>query len=153
MEGRMKVLINHRGVSLVIALLILLVVTLIGISAVQTTTFETNIAGNEKLYNNAFYLSDAGIDYFFGTSQSYILLPNTGGTVDSQGMGIDLGGGRFDLKWKRIAEDAGPPRKVEFLVTSEGIAPNFPTAGKVVTEAVIEAIDQEAPPGYPGGST
>ena len=149
----MKVLINHRGVSLVIALLILLIVTLIGISAIQTTTFETNIAGNEKLYNNAFYLSDAGIDYFFGTSQSYILLPNTGGVLDSQAIALDLGGGRFNLQWKRIAEESGPPRKVEFLVTSEGIAPNFPTAGKVVTEAVIEAIDQEAPPGYPGGST
>lgn len=149
----MKVFVNRRGISLVIALLILLIVTLIGISAIQTTRFETNIAGNEKLYNTAFYHSDAGIDYFYGTSQSYILLPNTGGTVDSQGMGIDLGGGRFILEWRKIGEESGPPRKLEFLVTSEGIAPNFPSAGKVVTEAVIEAIDQETPPGYPGGSS
>ena len=149
----MKVFVNRRGVSLVIALLILLIVTLIGISAIHTTTFETNIAGNEKLYNTAFYHSDAGIDYFYGTSQSYILLPNTGGTVESQGIGIDLGGGRFILQWKKLGEEAGPPHKVEFRVTSEGIAPNFPTAGKVVTEAVIEAIDQEAAPGYPGGSS
>jgi hypothetical protein len=149
----MKVIVNCRGVSLVIALLILLIVTLIGISAIQTTTFETNIAGNEKLYNTAFYHSDAGIDYFYGTSQSYILLPNTGGTVESQSAGIDLGGGRFIVQWKKLGEEAGPPRKVEFLVTSEGIAPSFPTAGKVITEAVIEAIDEEAPPGYPGGSS
>ena len=148
----MKVFINRRGVSLVIALLILLIVTLIGISAIQTSTFETNIAGNERLYNTAFYYSDAGIDYFFGTSHSYMLLPNTGGTVDSQAMGIDLGGGRFILQWKKLGEETGPPRKVEFLVTSEGIAPNFPIAGKVMTEAVIEAIDHETPPGYPGGS-
>jgi len=149
----MKVSVNCRGVSLVIALLILLIVTLIGISAIQTTTFETNIAGNEKLYNTAFYHSDAGIDYFYGASQSYILLPNTGGTVDSQGMGIDLGGGRFILEWRKIGEESGPPRKVVFLVTSEGIAPNLPIAGMVITEAVIEAIDQEVPPGYPGGSS
>ena len=149
----MKIFVNRRGVSLVIALLILLIVTLIGISAIQTTTFETNIAGNEKLYNRAFYHSDAGIDYFFGTTQSYILLPDTGGTIDSQEMGVGLGGGRFTLQWKKIGEETGPPRKVEFWVTSEGIAPNLPTAGKVVTEAIIEAVDQETPPEYPGGST
>ena len=50
--------------SLVIALIILLILTLIGISAISTTTFETNIAGNERLYNKAFYTSDAGVDYF-----------------------------------------------------------------------------------------
>jgi len=47
---------NNQGVSLVIALVILLVLTLIGISAISTTTFETNIAGNERLYNRAFTL-------------------------------------------------------------------------------------------------
>jgi hypothetical protein len=55
------------------------------------------------------------------------------------------------LQWRNLGKNRGPP-KVEFC-TSEGIAPNFPTAGKVVTEAVIEAIDEEAPPGYPGGSS
>jgi Tfp pilus assembly protein PilX len=42
---------SQTGVSLVMALLILLVLTLIAISAISTTTFETNIAGNERLYN------------------------------------------------------------------------------------------------------
>jgi len=61
------------------ALLILLVLTLIAISAISTTTFEANIAGNERLYNKAFYTADAGVDYFVGTGVSYISVPSTSG--------------------------------------------------------------------------
>jgi hypothetical protein len=145
---------NHRGVSLVIALLILLVLTLIGISAISTTTFETNIAGNERLYNNAFYSSDAGVDYFYGTSNAYLFLLKTTGTIDSKAAGLDLGGGRFNLTWRKINEDTGPPKKVEFMVTSEGVFPNIPTAGRVIIEALIEAVEQVATVGDPqGGDT
>ena len=52
---------NEKGLVLIIALLILLVLTLIGISAISTTTFETNISGNERVGTDAFYASEAGI--------------------------------------------------------------------------------------------
>ena len=139
---------NQKGVSLVIALLILLVLTLIGISAISTTTFETNIAGNERLYNRAFYASDAGVDYFFSRGNFYISLPNSMGTVDSRADGLALGGDYFLINnWERIVSDLGPPKKYEFKITSEGISPNFPTNGRVVIEAVIEA--EESGPGIP----
>lgn len=144
---------EDRGVSLIIALLILLVLTIIGISAISTTTFETNIAGNERLYNYAFYCADAGIDYFYGRSGFYISIPNSQGVINSTSDGIDLGGGRFTINWRVISVDLGPPVKKEFLIVSEGIAPNFPMAGRVTIEAVIEGAEQEAPPEYPGGST
>lgn len=144
---------SQKGVSLIIALLILLVLTLIGINAINTTVFETNIAGNERLYNNAFFLGDAGVDYFYGTIGTYILLPNTGGVINSNTLGMNLGGGNFVVTWRKISEEKGPPKKVEFLVISEGIAPNFPVAGRVTIEAVIEGIDQTPAPEYPGGST
>ena len=56
-----SILRNKKGVALVIALLILLVLTLIGISAINTTTFETSISGNERVGTDAFYASEAGI--------------------------------------------------------------------------------------------
>jgi hypothetical protein len=143
--------VNQRGASLVIALMILLILTLIGISALQTTTQETNIAGNERLYNRAFYTSDAGIDYFFSTSGSYLLTPNTGGTVNSKTEGLDLGGPTFNVTWKKIMVKPGPPVTIDFLVSSEGIVPNFPAAGRVTIEAIIEAVSQEPPEGYAGG--
>jgi type IV pilus assembly protein PilX len=50
-----NILRNEKGLVLIIALLILLILTLIGISAINTTTFESKISGN------AFYASEAGI--------------------------------------------------------------------------------------------
>jgi len=146
---------NQQGASFIIALLILLVLTLIGINAINTSIFETNIAGNERLYNNAFFVGDAGIDYFYGTCNAFIPLPQTSGTIDSNAMGLNnaLGGSRFNVTWRKIREETGPPKKVEFLVISEGVAPNFPVAGRVTIEAIIEGIDAEPTPEYPGGST
>jgi len=56
-----SILRNEKGLALIIALLILLVLTLIGISAISTTTFETSISGNERVGTDAFYASEAGI--------------------------------------------------------------------------------------------
>ena len=56
-----NILRNEKGLVLIIALLILLVLTLIGISAISTTTFENSISGNERVGTDAFYASEAGI--------------------------------------------------------------------------------------------
>jgi hypothetical protein len=53
---------NNRGSALVVALLMLVVLTLIGISATTTTTFELQIAGNDKLYKRAFYAADGATE-------------------------------------------------------------------------------------------
>ncbi len=57
MEG--NILRNKNGVALVIALIMLLMLTFIGISAISTTTFEANITGNERVGTDAFYASEA----------------------------------------------------------------------------------------------
>jgi len=139
-------------VSLVIALMILLVLTLIGISAISTTTYETNISGNERLYNKAFYTSDAGVDYFVSNGSSYLTLPSNSGTVDSRTDGIPLVGDYFLVNWERRISDLGPPKKYEFKITSQGISPSFPTAGRINIEAIVEVVDTMPPPEYPGGS-
>jgi hypothetical protein len=152
---------DERGVSLVVALLILLVLTIIGISAITTSTFETNIAGNERLYNEAFYTADAGIDYFYTIGSSFlpggdrdqILIANTMGTVYSKDEGLNLGKGYFNVTWRVLRREMGPPEKIEFLVTSEGVVPNLPVAGRVIIEAVIEAVSESSSAAYPGGST
>lgn len=61
----MKLFINQakdeEGSVLVIALLILVFLTIIGISATTTTNIELQIAGNEKFHKIAFYHADSGI--------------------------------------------------------------------------------------------
>lgn len=153
---------QDRGASLIMALLILLILTLIGISAISTTNFEVNIAGNERLYNEAFYAADAGIDYFYSISRSFlpggdreylVIPPNTAGILNSTDEGLDLGNGRFHIRWVVLRREMGPPEKIEFRVTSEGIVPSLPAAGRVVIEAVIEAVSESSQGPYPGGST
>jgi hypothetical protein len=53
---------NERGSALIVALLMLVVLTLIGISASTTTTFELQISGNDKLYKMAFYQADGATE-------------------------------------------------------------------------------------------
>lgn len=52
---------NQKGVVFVVALLLLLILTLIGISAINSTVFEAKISGNERVRNAAFYAADGGI--------------------------------------------------------------------------------------------
>jgi hypothetical protein len=61
-----NILINEKGVALIIALIILLVLTLIGINAISTTTFETSLSGNERVAIDAFYAAEAGIQRGIG---------------------------------------------------------------------------------------
>jgi Tfp pilus assembly protein PilX len=51
---------NEQGFALVTALLVLVVLTLIGFSAMNTTTFELQIAGNEKNATDRFFAADSG---------------------------------------------------------------------------------------------
>ncbi|MBM9535542.1 pilus assembly PilX family protein [Desulfobulbus alkaliphilus] len=55
-----KILNNEQGFVLVTALMILVMVTIIGIAATNTTIFELQISGNETATQMAFYGADAG---------------------------------------------------------------------------------------------
>jgi Tfp pilus assembly protein PilX len=50
---------SEQGSALVIALIFLVLLTLIGISATTTTQIETQIAGNERTYAREFYVADS----------------------------------------------------------------------------------------------
>ena len=56
-------LCNSEGAVLVIALMLLAVLTILGVAALNTTTTEMRISGNEKVYKEAFYRAEAGIAY------------------------------------------------------------------------------------------
>ena len=56
-----RALKNEEGSVLVIALLILVFLTLIGISSSRITEVELQIAGNERAYNIAFNTADSGV--------------------------------------------------------------------------------------------
>ena len=61
---------DQKGIALVVALIMLLVLTFIGLAAISTTSYEARIAGNERVYNNAFYAGDGGIENFRGRAST-----------------------------------------------------------------------------------
>jgi len=63
---KMKKLSEEKGVVLVLAILLLLVATLIGISSVNTANYDIRISGNKRISEQAFYAAEAGINEFMG---------------------------------------------------------------------------------------
>jgi len=53
---------GERGIVLILGLLLLLILTLIGISALSTSIYDIRISGNEKSSVQAFYVAEAGIN-------------------------------------------------------------------------------------------
>jgi Tfp pilus assembly protein PilX len=69
-EMAFKLLREERGIALVIAIMLLLVVTAIGMGAVNTAIFENMIARNKRVSDQAFYVAEAGINEFLGRFQA-----------------------------------------------------------------------------------
>ena len=90
---------SERGVALVIALIMLLILTFIGISAISTTTFETNIAGNERVRVDAFYASEAIFQVGLNQLPDTKPMPRTKIGEDSYG-------------WSGSPKDKGSPREL-----------------------------------------
>lgn len=53
---------NERGVALVVAVLVMITATFLGIAAVMTSDIEVRISGNQRCLDKAFYAADAGVD-------------------------------------------------------------------------------------------
>lgn len=53
---------NEEGFVLIVAMLMLLVISLMGIFMSNTTTTEVTVAGNEKFSQEQFFMADAGVN-------------------------------------------------------------------------------------------
>ncbi len=131
-------LMEQKGIALVVALIILLVLTFVGLAAVSFTSYEARIAGNERVYNNAFYAGDGGIENFRGRASTgeFVYSAATSGSYQ-----VAIGDCVSNVTYsRRTGPDVGGIPTVDFLVRSEGVSPSFPTAGKVVIESIIEVL-------------
>lgn len=60
MRRKSQVMNNEKGAVLIVALMILVVLSFLGISASTTSQTENKIAGNERFYKQDLYFSDSG---------------------------------------------------------------------------------------------
>lgn len=77
------ILINQEGsITIIAALLILAVLTLLGVTATNTTTVELAIAANHQFHKIAFYNADSGL---YGTPKIVSAVVNTSAPVATGG--------------------------------------------------------------------
>jgi type IV pilus assembly protein PilX len=58
----MKTQKHQNGAALVVCLVLLLVLTVLGISTMSTASVELRMAANDRFFENAFQLAETGID-------------------------------------------------------------------------------------------
>lgn len=78
----MKTQQNQKGAALVVCLVLLLVLTVLGISTMSTASVELRMAANDRFLENAFQLAESGVDTFLrnlnnGTIIPAVTVPNT----------------------------------------------------------------------------
>ncbi|MEJ2724720.1 MAG: PilX N-terminal domain-containing pilus assembly protein [Deltaproteobacteria bacterium] len=61
MSPRFKSMADENGSIMVVTLLILVILTLVGITAATTSKIEVQVAGNQKFHKIAFHHADSGI--------------------------------------------------------------------------------------------
>ena len=134
---------QQRGMALVIALVMLLVLTLVGLSALTTTNFETNISGNQRVYNMAFYTADGGVENFRGRVSGGEFIYSAVSTGSYQ---VGIGGNTCNVSYEKWNRSDSEGDFTVFKITSEGRAP-FPSTGRVEIESIIEVLTT-IQPGY-----
>jgi hypothetical protein len=87
-QSRRSILGNQDGSVIVAAILILVVVTLLGITATNTSTVEVHIAANDQFTKMAFFNADGAV---YGTAKLISHTINRSEKVD-QGIGGDAPG-------------------------------------------------------------
>jgi Tfp pilus assembly protein PilX len=93
---------SEKGAALIVALLLLLVLTVLALSLINTSTFEIGISGNEKTRLEAFYAAEAGIQMALSQLPNMEAIPRTTIGSDSQ-------------YWSGSGRDRSNPTRLESL--------------------------------------
>jgi len=104
---------DEGGSILVLCMLMLVMLTLMGITMSTTSTIEIQIASNDRQYKETYYVADSGWKEAAGWLQGNIVPPmfvNPGGTIDEDvvknfGAGGDLDGSNLNLGFPAGTQD------------------------------------------------
>lgn len=124
---------SQQGAALIIAVIILLILTVVGIYAVTTSTLETKIAGTERVLQEAFHAADGGVDY--GRRVINLFLTTQNPTLPS---GATVEPNENDFREEILGADTSGLPYVEAEI------------GKCDMEIHIDRIKAEEPPGFSG---
>jgi hypothetical protein len=64
---------DQSGVALVLALIMIVILTLIGLASTYTSTFEMKLSGNKRGTTDAFYAADSGVQVIVANVENFSL--------------------------------------------------------------------------------
>jgi len=95
---------DQSGAALVIALLMLIMLTLVGLASIFTSTFEIKLSGNKRGSTDAFYASDSGVQVTMANIRNF-----------------DLPGKYHDNQYDPFTDPVNPnPTKAKVVITHMG---------------------------------
>ena len=103
---------NQTGSALIVSLSILLVLTILGVSAMRTTSLQEKMAGNARDTDVAFQAAESAIreaERFLDTISNRDLFSNTGGTTGGYWLPRDTGAGEAEAWTVETNWDPGVP--------------------------------------------
>ena len=110
MEMRIAIAKRQQGAVLIMALLLLLVMTILGVSAMQGTAMEERMAGNAHDHNMAFQSAESGLrdagEWLTGLAGRP--LPDAGGASGINPAGsVAINSGDYAFDWAAYGMDYG----------------------------------------------
>jgi len=127
-----RILSNQDGSAFVIALMILMLLSFAGVSAVNTSTMELKVADNEKNQKIVLYAADAGIEA--GRAVLDILKEADTGNWDNLLQGNQLVGQATGVTTLDAVIDAGGGRNVSPAVFTLAVSDNDDLDGSTTVD-------------------
>lgn len=111
-----KALKNDRGFILITVLLLLMLITIIGIIAINISTVGVQIGGNQKRVSTAFEGADGGVDLAISVIENTLAagtlnptsftIPGSSNSIDTANLGNEISGGSdYDTDTASLSPD------------------------------------------------
>ncbi len=113
-----KRLNDQKGVALVIALLMMVVLTLIGLASVFSSSFEIKLSGNKRGSTDAFYSADSGIQVVTAKIENFDLGKYVNNKYDPFTDATNLNPTNARVINSHLADQFGAPRGCGFSATN-----------------------------------
>jgi len=107
-------LYDQSGAALVIALIMMVVLTLIGLAAIFTSTFENKLSGNKRESTGAFFVAEAGLEAVkadttnFDPATNYVAAAGIPSSLSNEPIDL-VRSGSPNINWPSGANFAFPP--------------------------------------------
>ena len=111
---------DQRGAVLVVSLIILMVLTVLGVSSINTATLELTMAGNAQFHQEAFQAAETGIDISMARRDFNTLTP---AVVDP--MPLDVGSSYYTEATSTFMENTPVPGAAFSMGVSTGSVQAF----------------------------